>query len=342
MFGTLRYFLAMMVVVGHLWPQLVPNMGSYAVFAFYTLSGYLMTLVLKSAYRHANGTWHFLTNRALRIYPPYIAVLFMSIIIFYSIRTIPEEFNFFRLPVSYNDWLKNIFIFGLKAGAAKPKLVGVAWTLYVELFYYVTMAFFLVRTRITTIIWFCASILFTGYTIVRGYDFALRYETLIAGSLPFSTGAMIYLFKDELRIITKKYFIIIIALYSLNLVLTRRLGWEYMNLAGLYVSYILSACAIIYLADVSSVNRPRWFAQFDQFLGDLSYPIYLCHWPVAIYISCIFYSGILPRSSRLFFVSIIFINVISLIIHVLIEKNVNRVRARVKTQGIHLRLPPSR
>jgi len=141
-------------------------MGSYAVFAFYILSGYLMAHVLTDVYGFSPvGTSRFLANRILRIYSPYLAVLLMSIAIFFSIKSIPAEFYFSQHPKTLSDWLKNIFIFGLKPMSVipVPRLVGVAWTLYVELFYYLAMALFLARHRILIIAWFSFSLLLTFY-----------------------------------------------------------------------------------------------------------------------------------------------------------------------------------
>lgn len=46
MFGCFRTVLASRVVIPHLWPVQSQRWGIYAVFCFYLVSGYLMTLVL--------------------------------------------------------------------------------------------------------------------------------------------------------------------------------------------------------------------------------------------------------------------------------------------------------
>ena len=48
MFGTLRFVLAVLVVVGHLYRPIW--IGAFAVSGFYTVSGYLMCLVLNERY----------------------------------------------------------------------------------------------------------------------------------------------------------------------------------------------------------------------------------------------------------------------------------------------------
>jgi peptidoglycan/LPS O-acetylase OafA/YrhL len=53
MFGFFRTLLALAVVVEHLGPA--HYVGPYAVFGFYVLSGYLMTLIMHETYGHTAG-----------------------------------------------------------------------------------------------------------------------------------------------------------------------------------------------------------------------------------------------------------------------------------------------
>jgi len=76
-----RYILALVVTLTHLQPLGVGRPGSIAVFAFYTLSGYLMTRVLNERYGFtARGTAAFLLNRVLRLWPAYFAILGLTLI----------------------------------------------------------------------------------------------------------------------------------------------------------------------------------------------------------------------------------------------------------------------
>ena len=69
MFGTLRFLLAVAVVIGHL--NSASWLGTYAVFCFYIISGYFMCLVMNERYRFTlRGVWAFGLNRFLRIFPP--------------------------------------------------------------------------------------------------------------------------------------------------------------------------------------------------------------------------------------------------------------------------------
>jgi peptidoglycan/LPS O-acetylase OafA/YrhL len=73
MFGSLRFFLAYLVVLSHLvGSQYLSHYGFYAVRGFFVLSGFLMTAALNEVYRF-NGE-RFWTNRLLRLLPPYYMV----------------------------------------------------------------------------------------------------------------------------------------------------------------------------------------------------------------------------------------------------------------------------
>ena len=67
-------------------------MGQIAVFAFYTLSGYLITRVLNTRYGfNWRGTGAFALNRLLRLWPAYVALMALALI---AVRFLPlHEFH---------------------------------------------------------------------------------------------------------------------------------------------------------------------------------------------------------------------------------------------------------
>jgi len=71
-------------------------------------------------------------------------------------------------------------------------------------------------------------------------------------------------------------------------------------------------------------------SKIDSFLGDLSYPIYLSHWLVAVFVSSIF--G-LNKSIDLFLVTIPFLLIFSFIIKYLIDDPIE-VKRRSVSQSL--------
>ena len=76
-----RFILAVLVVQAHLLADGLPGLAWQAVFSFYVLSGFLMTLVLNEVYGFGvHGFVRFFTNRILRLYPAYYALLLVTIL----------------------------------------------------------------------------------------------------------------------------------------------------------------------------------------------------------------------------------------------------------------------
>ena len=80
--GLLRFLLALAVASGHASGFLGINIfyphvpGSHAVQIFCMISGFLIALILSGKYADtAQGNWIFYSNRAVKIYLPYLAIL---------------------------------------------------------------------------------------------------------------------------------------------------------------------------------------------------------------------------------------------------------------------------
>ena len=102
MFGTFRAILALMVVALHLGG--IPALGNYAVFAFYCLSGYLMTLILQRNYGYTlAGFSKYIFNRFLKIYPVYwVSILFTLALVVMTTYDVTRDFHrAIYLPVDY-------------------------------------------------------------------------------------------------------------------------------------------------------------------------------------------------------------------------------------------------
>src|SRR5262245_29731787 len=82
MFGTYRISLALLVGFYHLIRD--NYAGPPAVFAFFVLSGFLMTLIINGTYADGrDGFFRYLLNRILRIYPGYYVALGLAAAIVY-------------------------------------------------------------------------------------------------------------------------------------------------------------------------------------------------------------------------------------------------------------------
>jgi peptidoglycan/LPS O-acetylase OafA/YrhL len=82
--GVWRFFLAFLVAISHLWDGMIHGPAAYAVWGFFLISGYLMTVGLLTRYGEGwAGLLDYAINRFLRIYPTYyIACLFGALALF--------------------------------------------------------------------------------------------------------------------------------------------------------------------------------------------------------------------------------------------------------------------
>lgn len=275
MLGSLRLLLAIMVAINHLWNPLANLIGAHALITFYMISGYLITLIINETYKGWNKLPCFIVNRALRIYPCYFFILILTLI---GLLILPLAFqttySTIQIPVTTQDWLRNISLFFLYK--SNIILVPPAWTLGIELSFYIVIAL-IGRYKNIVILWFAASLAWHIYLVSQGASFSERYTPPAAASLFFSTGAMIYWFKRYLTITFSKIKMSAAVLLFVFLP-------PILNLAGmdhtLYGYYICAILGAIILAALINPQQPTFISSrtADKLAGDLAYPIYLFHY----------------------------------------------------------------
>src|SRR5208337_1707084 len=154
--------------------------------------------------------------------------------------------------------------------------------LHVELWFYVAMALGLARNRWITGTWFMASVAYTLWLLGQRTPFAERYVFIPACSLAFSFGSLIYHVRDRLPVIRTPWAALsAAAIWWLHVWLTQNIpGGPWV--VGLYSSLLFSAFAMVTLMRLEPKALPDWMGRVDRFAGNLSYPMYLCHWGVGI------------------------------------------------------------
>ena len=139
MFGLLRTVLAVIVMAGHLLDKW--QIGTYAVFGFYMISGYLMTSIMQESYGyHLAGRARFVFNRFLRLYPLFwcSALLSLSLIVVIGAEFTQAYHSGIYLPKTWIEILANLTMVYPRwfANEFTPILVPTTWAITVELFFY--------------------------------------------------------------------------------------------------------------------------------------------------------------------------------------------------------------
>lgn len=284
MFGTWRLLLAVEVVFHHL--VHFPEIGIFAVFSFFSLSGFLMTAILQKTYGYsAAGFASYIGNRFLRLYPGYWLAVAVSLVL---IALLGAEFmsayrSAIRIPGDAGKWVQNLSLifWSLTPNRVEPRLSPPTWALTVEILYYVAIGIGFSRNRMLATGWLLASIAYVLAMLIVPQADGL-YGSLASGSLPFAAGACTYHYRTAIAgiltgsrfgsvplILTARYGIVLVAILLVHLAdlpLARHL-FNILNIA-------LSCAVIVLLFDLKA---PAWRA-LDKRLGDFSYPVYLLHW----------------------------------------------------------------
>ena len=304
--GILRFALALGVVAYHLSPQVFGFAGPAAVFGFYTVSGYLITGALATNYVGRIGA--FIFNRFLRLYPAYWAALVLALV---ALHFGQSHNRVMTMPASLDDLWRQLTVFGLLHGdgSAHPvRLVPPAWSLNMELVWYLL----LVPLHRHSFVWLAASTAIAGYYIFAGASWVEPYYSYLGPSFCFALGSACWRLK-EVPAAWRRPRIAICAVI-LVMLLGSIVGHEVWLL---YLSSLVTGLAIVGLR---SMVQSTW----ERHLGDLSYPVFLCHWQVAAFIP-------LERGPVLLMVSIVPVLVTALVMVICVEKPLARYRDRIRS-----------
>jgi peptidoglycan/LPS O-acetylase OafA/YrhL len=317
MFGIYRYGLAFCVAISHLWAGMVIGPAAFAVWGFYCLSGYLMALILNEKYGFSpKGVATFAANRFLRIYPAYYVVCALMLVLFLLIPAQAQHFlPQLQKPFNMKGWL---FALTLMSPLGGGELLHGAAALRIELWFYVLMALGLARGKWVAIPWFLGSCGFTIWQLYWGFSFPDRYVGVRACSIAFSSGVLVYHYRDAFPVFRTPWPAVGAAcLWWLHVwAATKMRGGSLYY--GLYTSLIFSAIAMITLIRLEPKKMPTWLARLDRLAGNLSYPIYLCHWGVAVIVTAVF-PGLSRTSFWTFVICFPLVNLLAYAIYTYVE-----------------------
>jgi peptidoglycan/LPS O-acetylase OafA/YrhL len=310
--GTLRLILALSVAYGHAGTffgfPLIP--GDTAVQAFYAISGFYMALVLNEKYRAENSTYLlFVSNRFIRLFPSYAAVFAGTLLLAFIVSRVgsqPLPFVAYWHSIANLNPLDLMFLIGsqivilgqdlylfltVQNGALSfiadyntdPRplylllVIPPAWTLGVEFAFYL-VAPFVVRRPAHVI----AAILFASLALrlVLQFAFGLHGDPWSYRFFPselalFLIGGIGYRINRSVSTRLDRRLVHLFAFACVctaaALMINRWQGASRVASVGLLLVILL---AIPLLFRVSKANS------FDRLLGELSYPVYICHYLV--------------------------------------------------------------
>lgn len=307
--GTLRFILAMSVAYGHagdfLGFPLIP--GDTAVQSFYAVSGFYMALVLNQKYRPGRSAYSvFISNRFFRLFPVYAVVLCLTLLLavaisFGSSKELPfviqwrslEKLDWpgvvFLVASQIIMWGQDLYLFlAVKNGtlvfwpdfhtAAQPAYILLpipqSWTLGLEFSFYL-IAPFIVRRSLQTIVLLLAVSLVLRLLLQFTMDYSgdpWSYRFFPSELAVFLVGVLGYrVYSSRNAAIEPRLigiFLLAIACLGAALLINRWHGFG--RVAS--VSFLMLTFALIPFLFQATKNQT-----LDRALGELSYPIYVCH-----------------------------------------------------------------
>lgn len=313
MFGMFRVLLAIAVVMNHTisWLQ---GIGAVAVYCFFLLSGFLMTLLMTGVY--ADRPADFFLNRFLRLYPMYWGALIITLLL-WAIIAPPTEF-----PRVTSIILQAVYVV-----SGPDRIIGSAWAVTNEICCYLLIGLGVTRTRECAIWTLIAAIAVTASIYLSSWRTLSDLYFPVAGAfLPFALGGFLAHQVKRMRPVSHLSDLSLLFFGVVGIVVC--MAAESIAYLGglrvtpthiLFVSLLPASAAIIALYRIEVAPRLR---SLDDLVGRFSYPIYLLHEPIGLVAVAL----LLPRFAGTLSLTI----ATSAVFLVLIDNPVNRIRSVVR------------
>ena len=282
-FDEIRLFLAFIVVMAHTqalvgtdvltWLTKYFN-SDFAVKGFFAISGYLVT----KSFQSSTGIINYFEKRIRRIYPAYIFVVVYCILIgilasklsVLELLSSPDLYGYFFSNLIFLNFL-NPDLPGVFSDNAVNAMNGSLWTIKVELMLYAVVPFLIIGYRTvgnfaTVTLAVLAGVLWYSYfNYSLGHPVGVTIARQFPGQLPyFAVGSFLAVATLPERL--KKALFWISLLYLLSDVNNVNPLSEYLNMLA-YPLFIIG------LSDMRSLSFG-----IGRY-GDLSYGVYLFHFP---------------------------------------------------------------
>ncbi len=287
-FDLLRFFFAFSVFWYHahvlsgasaLAPLSQLLSADIAVKAFFVASGYLVTM----SYAGSSSILDYAAKRARRLYPAYITVILLAVVLGAALTTVPLAEYFGGATLRYVLWNALFLNFvaptlpGTFTGNPWTEVNGALWTLKIEVMFY---------AMVPAIVWLCRRTR-TAWVIAAIYVASALYVDILE-SMAAATGSERYAQWARQVPGQLRYFMLGAAGWFFREQWNRH--WTTIALASAAIFVLVrvagSATLTLWLEPVALGGLVLWAAFGLRYLGnfgrrgDLSYGVYIIHFPV--------------------------------------------------------------
>ena len=285
----LRAIAVLAVMLFHFNPLWLPG-GFIGVDVFLVISGYLITSILldKKAqpdYRLSSTLRYFYISRIKRIAPAYFTMLVL-VSLLAAVLFLPQDLATYKKGLNQAAWFNSNHYFAgfgdyfAPANHEQPLLH--TWSLAVEIQFYLLAPALVLLLPTRALKWLLA-IMLIGLTAIAEYRLRVlgiqqaTYYSLYARLPEFFTGALVALAMRS----AKGWGITWLSSLGLALVLTAAAAQPLLGpFPGLAALLPVMGAALILLYPAQGLARQVLASKPMVWLGQLSYSLYLWHWPV--------------------------------------------------------------
>ena len=343
--GCLRTLFAITVVLSHSYGFIFVG-GRNAVQLFYMISGFLISYVLTESKAYPK-VQDFYVNRYLRIYPIYFAVAILTLLtssgFIESYTDIPFSaaillifsniFIFLQDIVMFTGVVHNKLVFVTNYYESTPVLcrlliIPQAWTLGVELAFYLVAPFVLTKRNVIYILLiFSIGIRIILFVIGLALKDPWLYRFFPTELAVFLLGALSHqillpFYKKKLHKYLKKVFIV--ATYFF---IAFTLLYSYIPLDHLF-KWIFLFVVFLFVLPLIFLFQTNY--KMDKWIGDLSYPIYIGHMFVKSNLHYVLINLGIDNKVIVGIINVILSIVFAIILNIYVGKPFEKVRMKFK------------
>ncbi len=298
----------------------IADNGKYGVQIFFVISGF----TIAQTFCNARGFWPYFGRRVMRIAPLYYAMILLGFALI-ATATLPHPYwmEFYGSEPSLYNLLMHLSFLSAWDPTIAPSILGVEWTIPIEMFWYVTLALLLPVSGDRRAVFKVFGVLLVLSALTRGLG-QLYLPPAGAHFNPLTYGAYFYLgaVADQMRSVfrerekpwKRQRLWLCYAVFGLALITDIGVNSALLGLAtaGIIVFYDHNAARAKLLT-----WRPMLF------LGSISYSLYLIHYLAITIVNAIWPAHAVTGTP--FFVLITALTIVlSTATYLLIERPSNR------------------
>ncbi|HEY4326476.1 MAG TPA: acyltransferase [Mucilaginibacter sp.] len=238
--------------------------GKYGVNIFFVISGFIIPLSMDKAKYSIKYYFRFLYKRAIRLHPPYLIALALTLLL----TALANRVKHIAFPENLTSIIQSCFYLHI------PTDNPVFWTLQVEAEYYIFIAGFFVLLKNFPKAALCIGIItlmFLTRTEIAKHISLLNYIIF------FLIGVVGYMIYNK----TGSFVLNIICLLSLVI-----FSFTFYEIAASVASLLTVAFILLYKGPGNKFLDP---------FGEISYSLYLIHFPIGVKLLNLTYNHVNPR-----------------------------------------------